>query len=644
MPYMDFIDGMRATAVIAVIVYHFGFQFLPGGYTGVDVFFVISGFLITGIIQKNILDNTFSLRKFYERRFRRLLPVLALVVLTTLAVAPFFLGDNSLIDLSHSAMSVALFLSNMFFWQTESYFSEAASLRPLLHTWSLGVEEQFYAVFPLIMLLFLRLRRRGVVLGMTALLLISYGVNIYLSQHYPNAAFYFLPARIWEFLLGSLIAMNTARARLLSGASRNCLMILGALLLGYGFFTISSHDVFPGHAALIPVLGSCFLIIGSLGGRTLVGDVLGARPIRYIGLISYSLYLWLWVIAAFARSIINGEFSFLQQIILIAMTFFLSVLTFHFVEKPFRFSPRFSNLLKLRGSLVLLLVMLLVAAGYGMFFKQRVAAVIAAMPDSGMLFHFMKPCEFSKEFSPSDNDCSFGDAASEKIFLVWGDSHGVALLAGFDKAARDAGWRGLTASRRGCPPLMDVYTADDRVRCNAEFADDVIGFVRGVGVDHIFLVARWPMYQTGKIINGRLAADTHFISDGHGVSQSPEASARVLERSLLKTVELLTSFEIPITIVLPTPVWPHMREQFTPQDQALSRDEYRAQRDSVDKMLVALTRNPLVNVLDPADVICPLAECQLFQDEEPLYLDNNHLTPKGARMLSGLIEDALATE
>jgi len=190
---MDFIDGMRATAVIAVIVYHFGFQFLPGGYTGVDVFFVISGFLITGIIQKNILDNTFSLRKFYERRFRRLLPVLALVVLTTLAVAPFFLGDNSLIDFSHSAMSVALFLSNMFFWQTESYFSEAASLRPLLHTWSLGVEEQFYAVFPLIMLLFLRLRRRGVVLGMTALLLISYGVNIYFANTIPMLHSIFSP-------------------------------------------------------------------------------------------------------------------------------------------------------------------------------------------------------------------------------------------------------------------------------------------------------------------------------------------------------------------------------------------------------------------------------------------------------------------
>lgn len=644
MPYMNFVDGMRAIAVLAVIIYHFGFQFLPGGFIGVDVFFVISGFLITGIVHRKILDNSFSLREFYERRFKRLLPALALVVLSTLAVAPLFLHYQSLVDLSQSAASVSLFLSNVFFWQTDNYFSEAASLRPLLHTWSLGVEEQFYAVFPVVLLLLLRLGRGGAIVGLAVILLLSYGANIYLSQYHPNAAFYLLPARIWEFLLGAFAAMYTTRASALSSRSRNCLATFGAALLGYGFVTINSHDIFPGHIALIPVVGSCLLIVGSMGGRTIVGDLLSTRPMRYVGLISYSLYLWHWVVAALSRSAMHGEFTLLQQFSLIGLTFALSVFTYHCVEKPFRFAPRLAQVFNLRGGFLVLLTILITAVGYGHYFKQRTLALINAMPAKEMLFYYMKPCEFSRNFRLDKNECSFGDVSSERTFVVWGDSHGIALLSGFDLAGREAGWYGLSASKSGCPPLLGVYMADDRVRCGAEFGDEVAQFLEGGEIDHVFLVARWPMYQTGKIINGQLAPDRHFVSDSEGISETPEASARVLERALRRTVGRLTSIGVPTTIVAPTPVWPRVRKKYSPPDQSLSRAEYLAQRDSISRLLTELAQHPLVNILDPADVLCPAAECQLFEDGEPLYNDHNHLAPRGAQKLSGLIQSALADD
>jgi peptidoglycan/LPS O-acetylase OafA/YrhL len=332
--YRPDVDGLRAIAVLAVLAFHAFPQSAPGGFAGVDVFFVISGFLITGILLDGLKDGSFSFAGFYWRRVRRIFPALILVLAASLALGWLLLLPDEFMQLGKHVAGGAGFVANLVFWREAGYFDTAAELKPLLHLWSLGVEEQYYLVWPLLLFLFRKEPRR--MLAMMALLaVLSFGANLWLTAWRPSAAFYLPVTRFWELLAGGLLACFAARrlpyANLQAG--------LGALLLAAGLFLLSAERSFPGWWALLPVAGTALLV--SAGPAAWINRrLLANRAAVYLGLISYPLYLWHWPLLSYARIVQGGEPPASHRAWLLAASVVLSVLTYELVEKKIRFARR----------------------------------------------------------------------------------------------------------------------------------------------------------------------------------------------------------------------------------------------------------------------------------------------------------------
>lgn len=333
--YRPEIDGLRAIAVLSVILFHAGLHAIPGGYLGVDIFFVISGYLITSIICTEMEAGRFSFVAFYERRTRRILPALMVVVLACIPFVLFSMLPREILEFSKSVLAVCAFVSNIFFWSQSGYFDTAAELKPLLHTWSLGVEEQFYLGFPIVLMSFLRFGRvrTALLLGVIAITSITY------AQWGPQtkeSTFFLIPSRIWELLVGALMALSPTasfRARVPKGALE-FLGLVGIALIGYGLFDHAEHR-YPGVRSLPPVVGASLVILFATG-QTKVGALLGSRIPVSIGLISYSAYLWHQPVFVFARLYGLGRPNEAVALALTVTSVVLAGLTYIFVEQPAR--------------------------------------------------------------------------------------------------------------------------------------------------------------------------------------------------------------------------------------------------------------------------------------------------------------------
>lgn len=339
LPYRKEIDGLRAIAVLSIVLFHAGFKAFEGGYVGVDIFFVISGFLITSIIVQDHRQGTFSFAAFYERRARRLLPALFFVLLVSMGFAWAWLLPGELTEFSKCLLSVLFFGSNFFFWHDSGYFATSAELRPLLHTWSLAVEEQFYFVFPVVLLLASRLRRSITAAILLALGLLSFGFSLWASVYKPQFAFFLLPARIWEFVVGALAALTVLsnsykriqQQRFLAEVAS----IFGLVCIIYSIIVFKKTYVYPGYWAGIPVLSSALLLVFATE-QTLVKKLLSFPPLVGCGLISYSAYLWHQPLFAFFRMRELEGLSPNTTWALIFFSFALGYLTWRLIEPIWR--------------------------------------------------------------------------------------------------------------------------------------------------------------------------------------------------------------------------------------------------------------------------------------------------------------------
>ena len=373
--YRPEIDGLRAVAVLSVILFHSGIGVAAGGYVGVDVFFVISGYLIASIILAEISAGRFSLLRFYERRARRILPALLLVTIVATIPAWVVLLPVALHRFGDSVIGVATFTSNFVFWRQQGYFEESSEWSPLIHTWSLGVEEQFYIVFPFLLLLMSRLRRELMFAGLLLCVLGSLALSIWAvdyqsQQKVTSAAFFLLPFRAWELGIGALIAIHQqGQAKFVASRKIGDFLAAGGLgLIVYATLTLDSDSSFPGLSAAVPAIGSALVIVGA-GSGTRTARCLSAKPVVFIGLISYSLYLWHQVLMAYWRNVTGRtDFNGATIIGLLGASLALSYLSFRFVEKPFRNK----NFLKGRTILGLGAAGLLFVAGVGKVTKQAV--------------------------------------------------------------------------------------------------------------------------------------------------------------------------------------------------------------------------------------------------------------------------------
>ena len=339
--YRREIDGLRAFAVLPVILFHAGFETFSGGFVGVDVFFVISGYLIMSIILAEKEAGTFSLSNFWERRARRILPALFVVIAACIPAAFLLLDQFALRSFAASILATLFFVSNFHFWKDGGYFETAAELKPLLHTWSLAVEEQYYIIIPLLLLAIWKLGRRRIGMTLSAIACASFAYGLWATSKEPEAAFFLLPMRAWELLLGALIAFYHARTAPTSTRGTllpEALSALGLVMIGFSILNYSSATPFPGIHALLPTVGAALIILFA-SQQTFVGRMLGYKALVGIGLISYSAYLWHQPLLAFLRHL-TDDLGLIPRGITLILVFVLSLITWKYVEVPFRNKKR----------------------------------------------------------------------------------------------------------------------------------------------------------------------------------------------------------------------------------------------------------------------------------------------------------------
>ncbi len=460
--YRRDIDGLRAVAVVPVVVFHAGLG-LGGGFVGVDVFFVISGFLITSILLREIDENRFSILGFYERRARRILPALfAMMSVVTLAAIAIFIPED-LDAFGKSLAAASLFLSNVWFFSELGYFTEAAELKPLLHTWSLGIEEQYYVVFPVLLWALFRTLRAWSVFAMLALLTaISLAMSVWATSRSPEAAFYLPQYRMWELFLGSLLAMAAAWGWLKPHAPRlwlqTLLAVAGLLAIVVPVLVYGPQTRFPGFAALLPCLGALLLIMTGGLGTTPVSRLLSTRPFVFIGRISYSVYLWHWPVLSLRFYVTGREPTATEGVICVALSIALGYLSWRFVEAPFRDRHRFVRPQILSGALAGIAVAV-VAGGFiaktdglpGRMPAEFLALTSEEEADDGPGCHFVTP-----DRGRRGDVCVLGAADAAPSFVLVGDSHAGVLSPTIFGAARELGIAGYQYTNSDFRPLLGV--------------------------------------------------------------------------------------------------------------------------------------------------------------------------------------------
>lgn len=478
--YRPDIDGLRAVAVLSVLAFHLGWSKIPGGYVGVDVFFVISGYLISSIIFSEVAAGRFSIISFYERRIRRIFPALFAMLIVSSIFAWIYLLPDELVNFSKSMLSATASASNFYFWEHSGYF-DLPITQPLLHTWSLAVEEQFYLTFPLFLLLVRWIAPNRLKLAVSAAFLISLLASIYVVAKARETAFFMPYTRAWELLLGTILSLQILPA-LRSTWLRNGFAFLGITLIVYADLKYTENSLFPGLGALAPCVGSAFVIWAGERGSTVIGKALSWQPIVFVGLISYSLYLWHWPIIVLRQmGVLAGVGAFgshdavlasahrFDMLFETALSFLIATLSWRFVERPFR-----QGKLKMSGeplfasaaAVILLLAAFssscLLAAGFQGRFPQRavqVASVLNTKQDAG--FMRLGACFITTEehFEEYDSTRCLREDPKKPNYLLLGDSHSAMLWGALASSFRNANI--MQASVAACEPSIPSSGSPD---------------------------------------------------------------------------------------------------------------------------------------------------------------------------------------
>ena len=487
MKYRPEIDGLRAVAVVPVILFHAGLETFGGGYVGVDVFFVISGYLITTILIDELGRGEFSILRFYERRARRILPALFFVILCCLPFAWAWMLPSELYSFAASLIAVSFFASNILFWRQNGYFAAAAEEKPLLHTWSLAVEEQYYVLFPIYLVLVWRFGRSPVFWSICILAAASLALSEWGWRKYPSATFYLAPTRAWELLAGSIAAFIIRK----HGVRKNDMLAgVGVIGILFAIFVYDKFTPFPSLYALAPV-GGTFLVILYAGPGTRVARLLGTAPFVGIGLISYSAYLWHQPLFAFARIRSHEQSGPEVLLALGVVSLLLAWFSWRYVEQPFR-RGRVSVLPKRAQIFAASLAGMIAFAGTGWFvqsqnaFSWRLTEAQRAVLDWEGFDHDTAYLGGTCFLSENQDHTGFApDCLNGGTMIIWGDSYSAALASGWRQLSPQIGQRAASA----CPPLMGL-PIPQRPFCKA-INDATLEALKGLDNPHVILNGVW---------------------------------------------------------------------------------------------------------------------------------------------------------
>jgi peptidoglycan/LPS O-acetylase OafA/YrhL len=638
-PYRPDIDGLRAVAVGMVILFHAAAALCPGGFVGVDVFFVISGYLITSVIWREMRTGTFTLTQFYARRCRRILPALFVVLGATWIAARLRLTADDVHVLARHIIGGATFTSNILLWQETGYFDIAAIRKPLLHLWSLGVEEQFYAVWPpVVMLVVARHWRLG--RTTTTILVLSLALTTFLLPAHPDLVFYMLPTRMWELLTGAILAdRDHARAHVRApGAASGWQPLIGAALIVPVCFIAPG----PGRWHLVwliaPVLGTALLI--ATPSAWINQRLLSQPALVTIGLISYPLYLWHWPLLSMTM-LLNPQATPLQialrQVAAVATAFVLAWCTWRFVELPIRrFSsvPVASVAVRNRQLLAISATLLLATAAAGWFATRTSTPVLAAVAAPAAAEPML------------DADSIYQGAAwhrysgAARVVLLVGDSHAHQYLDGLLPLARSRGFGISHIGLGGCLglPLADRLwgTAELFARCQALADATFPHFVDDPAVQVVLFAARGELYAEGTEAGMEVAPEHHTrLPRERHASVLHDAYDAAIGRAAAAGKRVVLALDIPELDYVPEYCTDHEPTTGSKPDCAIARGRVDARQGTYRRVVARLQReHPRLAVFDPLPLLCDERWCYAKRNGVLMYAGDNHLSADGSRIVS----------
>lgn len=629
--YRPEIDGLRAIAVLSVLLYHLDLPFISAGFIGVDVFFVISGFLITSILMQDLAEGRFNLLRFYRKRALRILPPLILMLVVMSALALIVMLPGEIRSMAQAVGATLGFASNVFFWTTSDYFTPEAKENPFLHTWSLGVEEQFYIVLPILLWLLYRWCRPhsslgGLKLGLTLTVLVSFCFGSWSVGSHPQAAFYLLPARYWEMGAGAMLSVLLPNSRM-RPVYAEALGAGGVFLIGAALLLLTPASSFPGINALWPVLGAVAVI--AAGGATVSGRMLSLPPMLFLGRISYSLYLWHWPLIVLWKLHIGGELAFVDQLGLGLVSMAMATASTHWVEAPLRHLPqRISDLRVLLGSGAVLGVMACLALGMQTAperLRNYPPEVLALERYSGfhastefIAWNRRHQCFLSDDtkagFDAFDEDLCLGHPADKQVLLMLGDS----LSAHLWHAMRDAypEYSVVQADASGCRPFLEsaAYPACAKL---LQFVYET--WVPYQKPDLVVLSARWQDGEEVLLVDAvkrlKQGGAKRVVVLGPTVEYKGDL-AKLLARDLL-----------------------------TGQNKAAHMTDPARWRVSAD--LQAALQDSRAEYVDMLALLCPDGQCKTWApsvqgaEPAPMSFDYGHYTPEGAAYVAAALGPVL---
>jgi peptidoglycan/LPS O-acetylase OafA/YrhL len=632
--YRPDIDGLRAIAVLGVVLFHAGLG-IPGGYVGVDIFFVISGFLITSILLKDLRRGTFSFFGFWERRARRILPALTVVVLAIVIAGWFLMLPADYEALGRQIIALVALSSNIQFWRETGYFAAASEEKPMLHTWSLSLEEQFYLFLPILLFLLFRFRKSAwIAPTLIAGSVISFALSIYGSYRNPASTFFLLPTRAWELATGSLLAFANplSRCRLRSAMAWTG---LAAILLPFFFYHPGMR--FPGLSAVPPVAGATLLIWCGMRKHPeeplpLPGKFLTTRPLVWIGLISYSLYLWHWPLFAYEHYLGTSPASLTLRLSLIVAAFILAALSLRFIERPFRSrehlatkrSVAFASTASMAAT-VILAFFLVQTNGY----PPRVPADSISYAVSSNDFPYDRRHTVS---DIPDNLTKLGIQDIPEIF-VWGDSHAMAMLPAIHETCLELGKSAAAATRHGLSPTIGWARKNSRAtrRQDMEYSQKVFEHIVNQAdqgkIKTVILIARWSIFS-------EIASEAENFED-----------------SLENTIRMLLSHQLGIIIVKETPCFPYdvprklaIQALFKKKEGLyITREDHLKSNPHQSELFERISRiSSRIVVIDPVHSQID-AEGRIPASEagRSLYKDEDHLSSFGSLKLKDVLRNAI---
>lgn len=675
--YRPEIDGLRALAIVPVILFHAGFEIFKGGYLGVDIFFVISGYLITTILISEIRQERFSLINFYERRARRILPALFFLILVCFIFSLFFLLPSDMESFSKSIMYVGAFSSNFLFWQESGYFDIESELKPFLHTWSLAVEEQFYIIFPIFLILFWRLRIKVVVCLLIFSFLLSISLANWGSYHKPVASFYLLPTRGWELLLGVFCSFILIFIKTPNHKINNLISFVGLLTILICIVVFDETTPTPSFYTLLPTVGAVLIILFANKG-TFVRSILGHKFLVGIGLISYSTYLWHQPLFSFFKLAVpqNGFIFMNHQFIMMGLSFvslILGWLSWKFVEKPFRLKSS-QTAVSSKSFLYSCSILLVFSISIGYYivytkgFPQRLNKEIRNI------------IKFENDRSPFKNSCQIESGTinhplkecsnyliNDKANVVFiGDSHSNAISFQSQEKLYSEGISSYSVSYNGCIGLAGFITVTkpSSHKCN-QYNIDMLNYAKKVNASTLVITSRFPLYyfgtkfknsKGGKEFGNPIYIDTlepSKIQEKNMFNKSRRD--RVLKKMRLEILSLLNEFKVVMIYPIPEMGWNIPREMakckllnYKECNLKYPLKDYIERSDPIFNLFDSIQSKNLFRVY-PHKNICNEQTRLCYgvsEDTKPLYYDDDHLSNSVGSLLvaaniSGIVKRSL---